>query len=784
MSRARVLSVALLAGLCGMVAQVLVVRELVVLFFGNELTIGAALGSWLLWTGIGSSTAGRLLARSRRRAAWVGSAFLALALIAPATIILLGAVARFCALDFGELVSNLTSLEGLVAAARLEPGEVPGIGAMLLYSFALCVPLCLLNGFIFPACCRLSEGPSPQSSPGQRERAEAARERPDATAVAEVYLMEAVGAAVGGLAFALVLVRSLEPISCAALAGAGYAAAGILAGRTVSGPPVLGLLVLLSLFSPKLSSLLRSRALEPYEIVFSQDSIYGRVTVAKAPGQLSLYANGVLAFSYPEFAAAEDLVHIPMCEHPAPRRVLLLGGGVSGTLAEVLKHPVESVVYVELDPLVIRAVREVFPADATRPLLDGRVRVEQGDARLLVRAAAERFDVVIQDLPEPSTAQLNRYYTAEYFREVANALRGCGVYAFRVRASTAYQGWEMSRFLASIREALSRAFPEVLCLPGESCLFLAAVAKGTLTSDPAVVARRLDERKVEMLYMTGADLGSLRFHRGYLDDLERRMAKAGAGRLNRDLAPRCYLYDVVLWWKMYGHGRGQQSGLAKVLLNLDGWEVLPLAVLLAAAVSGVGLIARGRRGLIAGCVATTGLAEMGIEFIALLGFQVAYGYAYQLIALVMGAFMIGLAVGGAIASRRLAAAGPRLGDLRVVQSAVAVYPLVLFGVIALLARSGGVRGLPAAAIFGSLVFATGVIGGVQFPLANALYGGTEAAGSSYAWDLIGSCVGAVLISIVVAPVAGIAGACIFLVVVNALCTGLLFLARPAAPGGG
>ena len=38
-----------------------------------------------------------------------------------------------------------------------------------------------------------------------------------------------------------------------------------------------------------------------------------------------------------------------------PQTVGIIGGGVAGDLREILKHPLASVTYVELDPLLIKA---------------------------------------------------------------------------------------------------------------------------------------------------------------------------------------------------------------------------------------------------------------------------------------------------------------------------------------------------------------------------------------------------------------------------------------------
>ena len=45
-------------GFFSMIAQVLLMRELLVSFEGNELSLGIVLGGWLIWTGIGSAAWG------------------------------------------------------------------------------------------------------------------------------------------------------------------------------------------------------------------------------------------------------------------------------------------------------------------------------------------------------------------------------------------------------------------------------------------------------------------------------------------------------------------------------------------------------------------------------------------------------------------------------------------------------------------------------------------------------------------------------------------------------
>ena len=66
--------------------------------------------------------------------------------------------------------------------------------------------------------------------------------------------------------------------------------------------------------------------------------------------QLNYHENGLLLGAENEPQASENLAHLSLLAHPAPRRVLLIGGGFNGVLGEILKHAPDRVDYVELDP--------------------------------------------------------------------------------------------------------------------------------------------------------------------------------------------------------------------------------------------------------------------------------------------------------------------------------------------------------------------------------------------------------------------------------------------------
>jgi len=51
-----------LIGFSSMVGQIVLMRELLVVFYGNELALGLMLASWLFWVAAGSWAFGRRLA--------------------------------------------------------------------------------------------------------------------------------------------------------------------------------------------------------------------------------------------------------------------------------------------------------------------------------------------------------------------------------------------------------------------------------------------------------------------------------------------------------------------------------------------------------------------------------------------------------------------------------------------------------------------------------------------------------------------------------------------------
>jgi spermidine synthase len=759
----RLRAVFLLVGLTAVIAQIVLLRELMVVFYGNEISLGLMLAGWLFWTAAGSGLLGRLGARADPRRLMAGLQVL-IAVAFPASIL------------------AVRASRGLFHPV---PGEILGPGAMALTSLAVLSIFCAISGWLFTAGCRLH---------AQEVRS------PAVTATGSMYLLEAAGWGIGGILASLILIRYLGAFQIAAVVGlSNLAAAAALALRALWPRRIL-LTALLAVFFfvvfpygvPRLEAVSVTRLWQGFHLLATRNSIYGNLAVTEEDGSRSLFENGLVVFSAPDPAAAEEAVHFALLEHPAPRSLLLIGGGVNGSLTQALQHAsLERVDYVELDPAILDLAKEYFAAEWAPIRADPRVHLHHRDGRLFLRTTEQRFDVIVVDLPDPRTAQLNRFYTVEFFREAAEKLSPGGVFSFQLKASEEYLNPERAGFLRCIRKTLGTVFPEVAVIPGETAHFLAAGRAGVLTTDPARLLERLRARHLQTAYVREYYL-PFRMSPERMQEIEDQLRPLPETAVNRDFAPIAYYYDAALWsTQFHPSSRRWFQALAGVSFG----RVLGSVALLALLAAGLGGLARRRRQVCAGyCVGAMGFTLIALEILLLLAFQAVYGFVYHQLAIVIAAFMVGMALGSWWALRRVARreeVEPReiraLGGL---QLAAALAPLLLCGLLQWLA---GVQSTVELFLVGQLLFPllallSGLLGGYQFPLASRVYfGGAREArspGALYALDLAGSCLGAVALSLYVLPVFGFLRTAALIVVLDLAPAALAALAagqRKATP---
>jgi spermidine synthase len=256
--------------------------------------------------------------------------------------------------------------------------------------------------------------------------------------IAKVLTFDYVGALVGSLLFALVLVPKLGLVRTSLLFGALNCAVGImttwvLADRIyapsalrVRGFALLTLLLTAFAYGEHFVGY-AEQSLFDGRVVYSEQTAYQRIAITQAGGGQQLYLNGNLQFnSVDEYRYHEALVHPAMFAATSRRSVLVLGGGDGLAVREILRHPeVEQVTLVELDPAMIRLARGSEPIRKLNDdaLADPRVQVVLDDALVwLDRTRTQKFDVLIVDFPDPNNFSLGKLYSTWFYKLLRDAM--------------------------------------------------------------------------------------------------------------------------------------------------------------------------------------------------------------------------------------------------------------------------------------------------------------------------------------------------------------------------
>jgi spermidine synthase len=721
------------AGFLALLVQVVVTRELLASFFGDELIIGLVLAAWLLLVALGAWLAAGLRLGA---ASWhLAAAFVLLAPAVPWAVY----VAR-AARSMGDW-----------------PGEVVGPGSAILWSGAALLAPCVLLGAAFAMAVRYAEG---ALAWGPR-------------APARVYMTESLGALLGGLLFHFYLADHLVAMTLAvALAAVASAAAFAFAvtdlrldsrARALFAMP----LILLLIFAPhsrRLERLSLRERWRGFDLVTSRNTRYGNLAVCRAGGQFSFFYDGLLASTTEDTLANEELAHLALLSANLERihrrgeqvRVLVIGGGFGGLLREIARHPVDSVDYVELDAQALQVMRRYAGGDEAR-LLGRRLRIINADLRALDlahrdpegRPGPPQYAAIIYNLPPPSNALLARLYSQEFLsRQLRPALDPDGTLILRLPGPQTTLGHERAMLHASVYRALEGAgFMPAVAVGDGGVYLVVRLWKGPYLS-ASLMADRRRRRHITTSLLTPDHLSYMLLP--FRQEMYLRSIRQADSPATTDQRPACYRYYLALSARQFSDRLADALDAAPRFLIVCGAAVLLLIFIV------LGFRRRiGAPVAAAIAMAACGFAAMALTFTVMLEFQIRAGYLFHQLGLLTALFMGGLAAGSFVAGRRADRfTAPLVLGFLALAFAAAV-PWFMASKPDLFALRG------ASIACGLAAFLGGFGGGIVYALSVALAGGeaSPAAARLYAVDLAASAAGALIVAVVVVPVAGIPWAC-------------------------
>jgi spermidine synthase len=670
------------SGLTSIITQIILLRECLSVFCGNELVMGIVLANWMILTGTGSFL-GKLSDKVQEKEKLLTILLIFTAVLPIGTVFLL------------HYLRNIV----------FPVGSMIGVIESVYSSFILLVPYCLVAGFLFSLFAQIVSRES--------------------NLIANVYSLEAVGSVVGGLVFNLVMIFFLttyQALILLTLFDLGVCL--LIAYRYGSSLPRYVVLFLFADFlvlavSTNFDDISRKFMFTDQELLYYKDTPYGNLTVTKQGNQTNFYENSILLFSTNDVTANEEAVHYAMIQHPHPRNVLLISGDVSGTTQEILKYNVERIDYVEINPWLIEVGKKFTPA-----LANETIHVINEDARRYVRHASERYDVALINTPDPSTAQINRYFTVEFFRDLKSALTTNAVISISLLSSADYFGNDARLISSIMNNTLRTAFKNVLIVPGTRNYFIASDGELDLN-----IARLVTRRSIPTTYVNEFYIDDQLLQQRSSDIVKTLEKDAG---LNKDFTPVAY-YRQLRYWLSYFSFSPWIPGLIGVLIL-------------------IGILAR--LNTISFGVFTGGFTASSVEVLLLVSFQIIYGYVYQVTGLIITVFMAGLAFGSMYGQR----VSTKSGITKYVgtQCGIFLYCLLLPIVLSFLKNASH----PDAVIYATYFFLTlgiGVLIGIEFSIATKLLKGniSYVASELYGIDLIGSAVGALIVAVYLLPLLGI-----------------------------
>ena len=167
------------------------------------------------------------------------------------------------------------------------------------------------------------------------------------------------------------------------------------------------------------------------DIIFARDTRYQHIVLTRFKDDIRLFLNSHLQFSSrDEYRYHEALIHPGLSAIPAPRRVLVLGGGDGLAVREILKYPqIESITLVDLDPEMTRlfSTHPMLTALNQKSFSASRVHIINADAFPWVDSDTESFDFIVIDFPDPTNYSLGKLYTTTFYKAAARHLSAQGL---------------------------------------------------------------------------------------------------------------------------------------------------------------------------------------------------------------------------------------------------------------------------------------------------------------------------------------------------------------------
>jgi len=689
--------IAFFTGFSTISVQIVMLRELMVLFRANELSTGIILANWMLSTGIGALAGGYVKKQT--------------GMIVSVIVFFLLAI----------LPIILFTLLICIYPVIVPVGLSAGLNKVFVISFITLFPYCCLSGYLLILLSSMASLDSGTNN------------------ISRIYAAEAFGSVTGGLAVNALIV-SIVP---------SYVILKVIVIITISVAAVVScysfckktcyVLVGSALISVLFTLLINidyiyTRKLYPgQQTILKKDTPYNQVIITQYKGQRNIYLNGTIAPAN-DFILNEEKVHFPLSQLNQPDNILVISTNFSGILSELFKYPtVEKITILQTDPFLsdLESIRPSFDTN------DIKVKINyiNHDPYTFLRAGTTTFDLILVDLPAPSTLSLNKYYTLEFYELCKKRISNNGVMSFSVNGQGNYQNEEMLRFLSTLSNTLKEVFCCQILIEANKTYFMAAQKPLNYSVTQNTYKLLTENHFVNEYYV---DTNLLKSRSQVISQ-----ALPAGSPVNRLYNPVACIQSI------------------KNYLSMHNYELIGVMILLVLVVL---ILTRSYSPLNFGLF-IGGFAVSGMEVFTIMSYQIHFGSIYQSIGIIIFCFMTGIASGAGIGQAIIKNHGYTSMVILMLLLAILslTTPLVLKNPVVLNTLEFVLKG-----IYFIISIMFGLLLGVLYSRATSgkNLNFLKVSSRSYSGDMAGAASGSLLTSVILIPVLGIVN---FSIILSGLC---------------
>ncbi|MBO8131116.1 MAG: hypothetical protein H0Z29_06310 [Candidatus Marinimicrobia bacterium] len=689
-------------GVISIITQNVFIRVGLSTFQGNEIALCIIIGHWLLLTGLGS----RLRLYFKRS---------------------LKSEKLFIKISMIFIFSTAASILFYMFSKRLiglPQQEILGIIPIFVISFSGLLLPCLANGMFFPLLVGVYE------------------EDQIDFPINRVYSMETLGSAIGSLLLWIFLISGMNSIMIIFFTLLFFSIILYLVscGERITFLFLLIIISLLLVASNKINSLIW----KPQRLVEYKESEYSSIAITDYYNMKTLYTSSSPAWIFNNSQSREEIVHFPLLLCDRPENILVIGVGNYEMAFEIAKHPtIKYILILQKDKILQDRLNEY--SFMYRDSIRRDVKIQFSSLRVddILKNDSYRFDVVILNLPLPSSAYLNSFYTSWFFDKIKDIITQDGILALHFPGGENYLSEENIEFLKIIENTVKKSFKKLVWIPGSTIHLLASDSIVNISYDKIIEEiknRKLNLRYIREYYLFDR-LNPLRF-----DFLNSNLMRCDVRITNSLHKPIGYYFTTILWDKRTG---GILKDFYKFLNNIDEKIIYTPLIFLLLPI----LFRKRREALLKEFIFSIGFISMSMIGLYIIIYQSMIGDIYIKILFLNLSFMVGASIGSWFA--------------KIYNSFFNRIYRWFFLLLLMLILAGyifvGVElpDLIYTVVIPALILITGISCGILFPVLTLKIrsiSGSDVSSSSavgYSLDIFGACAGLYLISVIILPVYGL-----------------------------